>query len=248
MNVYKKRLKRLHEQMRLLDIDHLLLIDLTNIAYISGFVGTAGAVIVHQRRGATLVVDSRYHLQALEQAPPLRIVSAQGQPFDAALDILQARKGECIAFEADAVSFKQHRKMRRRLKGWKLFGTDLIEHSRMIKDDQEIAAIRRAVRLTDRVVEEIIADLHPDMRERDVAAEIIYRLIRRGAENVSFDPIVASGPRSALPHAQPGTRKLGRRSLILATGDIRYRPAGTAGRQGGDSSKCIGLFGPYRCP
>lgn len=215
MNIYRKRLKQLRKKMRLLAIDHLLLTNLTNIAYITGFVGTDGVVIVHPR-GATLVVDSRYHLQAREQESILRVVKAQGRPFDTALKILQARKGECVAFEAKVVSFAQHQELRRKLKGKKLFGTtNLIEDSRMIKDTHEIAAIRRAVRLSDRVAEEIIADLHPDMRECDVAAEIVYRLMRRGAENVSFDPIVASGPRSALPHARPGTRKLGRRSLIV---------------------------------
>ena len=214
MNASRKRLAALRRRLKDLDVQAFLVTDLTNIAYLSGFVGTAGMAIVDRR--ATLVVDSRYHLQAQEQAPHFRVVLAENSLNETVTAILASRKAERIGFESQNVTVAQHRDLRKRLKGKKLVPTkDLVLELRMIKDDEEMSAIRRAVRTADRVAAEVIGGLRRGMRERDLAARINHLLVMDGARKPSFDAIVASGARSALVHGQPSQRRIGKRDLII---------------------------------
>jgi Xaa-Pro aminopeptidase len=214
VSAHKRRRAALRKRLSLLGLDALLVTDLTNIAYLTGFVGTAGIAVVG--RQTALIVDSRYHLQAQEQAPDVRVVLAPNTLFETAASLLLRRKAVRIGFEAQAVTVEQHRDLRKRLPGRRLVPTkDLIAELRAVKDADEIAAIRRAVAVADRVALDVLAALRPGQRERDVAALVNYWLQLRGARKHSFDTIVASGPRSALVHAQPGERRIRKRDLVL---------------------------------
>jgi Xaa-Pro aminopeptidase len=91
----------------------------------------------------------------------------------------------------------------------------LVEKLRVIKDAAEIDRIRDAARLGSEVMEEAIRLIRPGVTELDVAAEIGYRMRRKGASGESFEAIVAAGPRSALPHARPTTRQIGKNELVV---------------------------------
>jgi Xaa-Pro aminopeptidase len=83
------------------------------------------------------------------------------------------------------------------------------------KEDEEVERIRRAQQVTESVFEHVLTFLEPGLLEREVAAEITYEHLRRGAETMAFDPIVASGPNGALPHARPTDRTLQRGDLVV---------------------------------
>jgi Xaa-Pro aminopeptidase len=90
-----------------------------------------------------------------------------------------------------------------------------IEGLRAVKDAEEIALMRRAARVGSKVLEEVLRLLRPGVRESEIAAEIEYRLRKKGASGAAFPTIVASGARAALPHAQPTEKKLRKNELVL---------------------------------
>ena len=91
----------------------------------------------------------------------------------------------------------------------------LVESLRAVKDAAEIDRIRDAARLGSQVMEEAIRLIRPGVTELDIAAEIGYRMRRKGASGESFEAIVAAGPRSALPHARPTARRIGKNELVV---------------------------------
>ena len=91
----------------------------------------------------------------------------------------------------------------------------LVENLRAVKDAVEIDRIRDAARLGSQVMEEAIRLIRPGVTELDIAAEIGYRMRRKGASGESFEAIVAAGPRSALPHARPTARRIGKNELVV---------------------------------
>ena len=91
----------------------------------------------------------------------------------------------------------------------------MVEELRLRKDQSEIALIREAGRITARVFAEVLPQVRPGTREIDLEAEIEYRMRRQGAEGAAFASIVASGPRSALPHARASWKLLGKCELVI---------------------------------
>jgi Xaa-Pro aminopeptidase len=91
----------------------------------------------------------------------------------------------------------------------------LVEGLRSVKDTFEVDRIRDAARLGSAVMEEAIRLIRPGVTELDIAAEIGYRMRRKGASGESFEAIVAAGPRSALPHARPTSRRIGKNELVV---------------------------------
>jgi Xaa-Pro aminopeptidase len=91
----------------------------------------------------------------------------------------------------------------------------MVENLRAVKDVEEITRVRDAARLGSDVMEEAIALIRPGVSELEIAAEIGYRMRRKGASGESFEAIVAAGPRSALPHARPTARRIGKNELVV---------------------------------
>jgi Xaa-Pro aminopeptidase len=91
----------------------------------------------------------------------------------------------------------------------------LVDHLRAIKDPSEVDRIRAAARLGSEVMEEAIRLIRPGVTELDIASEINFRMRRKGASGESFESIVAAGARSALPHARPTSRRIGKNELVV---------------------------------
>lgn len=179
-----------------------------NRRYLSGFTGTAGWVIVTPA-AALLLVDFRYVDQARQQAPAFEVVEASPDPLQHVGRALARLGAGRVGFESEHVTVGQLDRLREAAPGvdW-VPVAGAVERLRTVKDEEELAAIRRAAALADRTFREVLAEVRPGVAERDLAAELEYRMRRAGAEGVAFDTIVASGPRSALPHGRAGERRL----------------------------------------
>ena len=212
---YSRRLSKLRGLIEQRKLDALLVTSLPNVHYLTGFSGSAGVLLVGLRR-SFFFSDPRYDLQAHEEVEDSKVEIVRGDALAAAAK--QATRSRCsrLGFEADTISFLTYRRLRELLppKG-RVATSGLVESLRLEKDAEEIERIRQAVELASRAFSETLPMIRPGIRELDVAAEIEYRMRLMGGERPAFETIVASGPRTALPHAHAGNRLLRSNECIL---------------------------------
>lgn len=204
------RLNRLRETFEKNKIDALLITQLDNVKYISGFSGSTAVVVVTTDR-AVILVDPRYTLQAAKEAEGLEIREYFGiAQTEAAAGLLDDLAPERVGFEADHLTVSQHQRLKKAVtKPIKLVPTtDIVSSLRLVKDADEIKRIKKAVKIADDCFTHILGYLKPGIRERDIAVEIDSFMRTNGAEAPSFETIVAAGPNAAFPHAKPGDAKI----------------------------------------
>jgi Xaa-Pro aminopeptidase len=206
--MYPQRLKRLRAQLAGLGVEALLVASDVNRAYMTGFVGTAGFVLITERR-AVLLTDFRYMEQARQQAPDYEIVEHAARHTETLLELLKAEGVTRLGFEQQHVSYGAYTGYAAALPGIVLVPTDrAVEKLRMIKDEGELRIMQEAADLADRTFSHILTKLKPGVSELDIALEIEIFIRQNGGTSTSFDTIVASGERSALPHGRASERVL----------------------------------------
>jgi len=212
---YRLRLAQLRARLEEDHLEALLVTSLPNVHYLTGFSGSAG-VLLATPRDAVLFTDSRYDLQAHDQVQDARVVIVNADALTAAAKRANRLRSPKVGFESGVVSFQTHKRLKELLSGKRLVpAAGWIETLRIVKDEGEIEQIRQAVALSSRAFSETVPLLRPGILEMEVAAEIEYRMRRYGAEQPSFETIVAFGPRTALPHARAGARALQPGECIL---------------------------------
>jgi len=197
-----------------LSVEAVLVTQAENRRYLSGYTGSAGTLLVTSSQ-ALLITDFRYYEQVSQQAPAFTLVK-QNKTFKQALrQAVQAAGAKTIAFESRDVSVGLYQDMRDALagRGERLIvelvpASDLVEPLRVVKDEDEIAAIARAARIADAALAAALPHFAAGMSEIEAAWQIERRMRELGAQGVGFELIVASGPNSALPHARPSSRPL----------------------------------------
>jgi Xaa-Pro aminopeptidase len=214
---HQERLKRLRARLPAAGASGLLVTHPANVYYLTGFSGDAGALLVGVS-SAYLFTDGRFRTQARDEVREARVEIVRGAPWvAAAIALAGRRKPLACAYEVDRLTVAQLSALRKSsgasVRWMGLSGA--VENLRVEKDAGEIQAMRDAAALASRVVAGVIAVIRPGMHEYEVAAEIDYRLRRGGASRTSFETIVASGARSALPHARPTAKVLARNELVV---------------------------------
>lgn len=216
------RLGRLRAGFDDAGIDALLVTRLPNVVYLTGFTGSAAMVLVTVTE-AILVTDGRYRDQAAEQiasrSVDARVVigatsAEQGRALGAA--VTDAGVGR-LGLEAHGVTWSQQRTF---ADEWftdaeLVATTGLVETLRTIKDVGEIDRIEAACDIADAALGDLLDSLADGPSEREFAIALEFEMRRRGASANSFDPIVASGPNGAKPHARPSGRVIERGELVV---------------------------------
>jgi Xaa-Pro aminopeptidase len=203
-----------------LKIDGLLVSAPPNIRYLSGFTGDNGLLLVtpgDTQHSQTLFTDPRFTIQAAEECS-CEVQTVAKTPLDqAALQTIRKRRIKRVGFEASRMLYEVHQRIAKSLpRGVTLKPIGpVVDRLRMVKSDDEIARIRRSVLTNSEAFEKATRSIRPGARESAIAAELEYQMRRLGAEKAAFETIVAMGPRSALPHAQPTARKLANNELLL---------------------------------
>ncbi len=194
------------------DLEGIIVSYLENARYLSGFTGSNALVLVTPN-DALFLTDGRYAVQSEREAHGFeRLVLPPGSNLaEVAGEQIKRLGVKRIAFEEAHLSVKAFAALQKAMpEGAELIGkSDLVETIRQIKDKTEIAAIRRAVTLADACFDHLQTVVRPGVTERALAWEIEMFLRGNGAQRLSFDSIVASGPNGALPHARPSDRVLG---------------------------------------
>lgn len=192
----------------------LLVTQRDNIGWLSGFTGSNAFILLTPER-ALFATDSRYTTQAERECPGFELVKLATSAPDEIIGLLTGLSAARIGFEAGHLTFQQHETYAEKMPPGTAFlpTVRLIEDLRMVKDAEEIARIEAACALTDRAWEHILPFLKPGAVERDIMLELEGFLRGEGGAEIAFDTIVASGPRSALPHGRAADR-------ILQKGDF----------------------------
>lgn len=208
------RIGKLRKKLEQASLDAILITNPINRRYISGFSGSSGYVVVTPSR-AVLFTDFRYRTQAPQQAVHYEIVEHGAKPMDAVRELLNEIRAGKIGFEQNHVTYGTYQSLRTSFDGIELAGTDgWIEELRMVKDEAELAIMREAADLADRTFHYIIGRIKPGVSERQIALELEFFMREHGADGPSFDTIVASGERSALPHGVASDRMIGNNEFV----------------------------------
>jgi Xaa-Pro aminopeptidase len=218
------RIGRLRARFEEAGVDALLVTRLTNVRYLTGFTGSAGMLLVlGADDGAVFVTDGRYAEQSADQLRAAGVEARIDVGTTAALqrDALTAAAAAAgvvrLGLEAEGVSWAQERQFATE---WfpdaQLVPTaSLVEDLRIAKEPGEVARIRAACAIADEALGELLPTLATRPTEREFALELEFAMRRRGATAVSFDPIVASGPNGAKPHARPSDRPIEPHELVV---------------------------------
>jgi Xaa-Pro aminopeptidase len=196
----------------------LLVTNLTNVRYLSGFTGSAGSLLVDATR-AVLVSDGRYATQASEQLSAAGVeaeIEIGAVPQQREHLALVAKGSGRVGLEAGSVTWSDQRTFASLFDRAELIATDsLVEGLRRVKDGGELARIEEACRIADAALHEVKSRLLERPTERDFGIELDFTMRRLGASEVSFETIVASGPNGAKPHARPSDRHIDPGELIV---------------------------------
>ena len=203
---FPARQKKLREHLAT-HFDALLISHLPNIRYLCGFTGSAGFLLIEES-GSTFFTDVRYDTQGREEVKGAKVVIARKSVLSALGEWIKSRKGRSkgltVGIEAEHMTVCEKKKLADLLpSGIRLRDAGaLVERARMLKDADELALIRSAVRVGATLFDRALEVLKPGVKETEVAAEMEYAARRAGAEEMSFPTIIASGARSALPHGR----------------------------------------------
>jgi len=185
------------------DLDAVLVTNLVDVRYFTGFTGSNAALLVVLDGESLVATDGRYRDQVRTEAPDLRaVVGNKLVPC-----LLEGGELQQVAFQADHTTVEE-------FDDWRTLGPsfhrlgDTVRNLRAVKDDTEIAALRKACRISDDALAALLPTIAVGQTERQVARTLENLMLDLGADAISFETIVASGPNSAIPHHDPTDRQL----------------------------------------
>lgn len=204
----KDRLVKARKAFKDLGVDAFVIMNEANRRWLSGFTGSS-AVLVITQEASCLMTDGRYTEQAADQSPDFEVVDV-GRPFEKSLAELFARLGVTrAAFESDHLTYRQITAFKEALPetAWEP-SEGVVSRLRRVKDASELEKMKKAAAIADEGLKAVLPMVKPGISERDLMAEIEYRMSRLGSEVPSFETIVASGVRSSLPHGHATDKRL----------------------------------------
>ncbi len=218
-----QRVARLREAIARTEAQAILITNRHNVRYLTGFTGTSGAALISTDKAA-FITDFRYTEQAAEQAQGFDIVK-HGADMNATIaGLLKDWNTEKLLIEEQDVTYSAYLKMEEAFRPAKLLQSNgIAEKLRMTKDEAELAILQEAADLADRTFDHILAYLKPGVAERSIALEMEMFMRSQGAASSSFDTIVASGERSALPHGVASDKIIGTGEFVTLDFGAYYK-------------------------
>lgn len=206
------RADRLVERLAERELDALLVTNLVNVRYLSGFTGTNGICVIGPAQ-KLFVTDFRYVERARAEVRDFERVRGRQELLGDAAERLSGRVG----FEDQHMSVRQHERLKELVpEGVELVPAGgIVEDLRAVKEPGELRAMREAAALADDMYEYICSRGLVGRTEREVALDVEHEMRERGAEDPSFPTIVAAGPHGALPHAAPRPERIEANSLVI---------------------------------
>ena len=222
-----ERIRKLRQLFKEKEIEGLLVSHPINCYYLSGFIGSAGYLLITENR-LIIIVDFRYTEQAKRQSPDFELFNLVGPMEDWFSQLVGSLKIKKLGFESNNVTFILYRQLTEILQKkqlpLQLIPTDgLVESLRAVKEPAEIELINKAVEISDRAIAHVRQVIRPGMSELAVAWEIEKYMRENGSGTIPFELIVAAGPNAALPHAHPSERPIRSGEPIMIDIGARYQ-------------------------
>ena len=206
------------------EFDALLLTGESNCFYATGFLGEGVTVVT--KKGAHYITDSRYTEAAEKTIGTAAKVweTSRENPMSALIRRALSEAGaEKVGFEDEVMTVAQHGVFSEKLSCQLLPASKLLTRLRGSKDEEEIARLVAAQRIAEGALEQLLKEIRIGMTEKEIAARLQYLMVSAGAEKLSFDTIVASGPNGSMPHAVPTERKIQKGDFITIDFGCVYR-------------------------
>ena len=208
-----ERISRLRQLLEPAGIDAFYVTNPENRYYLSGFTGSAGALLL-TREQSYLLTDFRYTAQAAMECPGYRLIEVSGAYAAVLFQILKENGISRLGLEGDHQTCNQYFNLCKVCEGVEIKPlSDQVEQLRILKDRSEIELIEQAVSIADQAFAQILPVINPGVAEQEIALQLEYAMRRMGAGGPAFKIIVASGVRSALPHGVASAK-------TIAVGDL----------------------------
>ena len=208
------------------NLDAMLLTNEANRFYACGFhsPGTDGVALV-TKQGNYYFTDSRYTEAAERHVRDAAIAEVgRGRGYTALInEVIEAEHIETLGFEDAYMTVQDYNLYREKLNCPLIPASDMMAQLRKVKDRGELDAMIAAQRIAERAFDDILKELRPGVTEKEIAARLQYLMLHYGAEDMSFDPIVVSGPNGSLPHGVPSEKVMENGELVTMDFGCIYR-------------------------
>lgn len=218
------RITEVREQMKKHNMDALLINSQANIYYVSGFFAEAGvAVILLTQEHAILLSDGRFMSDARAQTSGFTIQRWKQDLYTDLGEVIDELALKKVWIDGDAVSYAQAQTLQKHTSAQLVEAMKLLEALRAVKCEDELSAIRTACRIADEAFEDILKFLRPGVSEQEICNELEFQMRKRGAATCSFEMIIASGERGALPHGVATNRVIRSGDMVTMDFGALYR-------------------------
>ena len=219
------RREKLRKLLKKSGAEALLVTSVPNVTYLTGFTGDSSYLLV-THEDQILISDGRYPTQIEEECPGLEmnIRRAGVLIHQQVAKILRAAGISRLAIEADSMTVATRERIAEKLPKLEIGATSgMVEHLRQVKDKEELALIRQAARIAEKSFAVIRAGLRPEQTEKQIGDALEHQFRLFGGDGPAFAPIVAVGPRAALPHAKLTDRRVGAGDMVLVDWGAQWR-------------------------
>ena len=197
----------------------LLVTSKVNRQYMTGFDSSAGALLM-TAQGAWFITDTRYYEAAQSVVKGAKVLlSTKDEPYDKHIkEVLQNSKITTVGAEEATLTHAQYLEWGEKLEATLVKAQQFFIDKRAVKEPWELEQMKKAQKFSEKAFEEILPLISTGITEKELATELIYRILKSGADNIGFDPIVVSGTKSSLPHGVPGDKKISNGFLTIDFG------------------------------
>lgn len=217
-----EKINKLRDVLKNKNLDGLIVSNPYNRTYISGFTGTAGLVLITLDKQIFLT-DFRYMEQAAKQAVGFEVIEHKQSMIKKLAEIIEQLDLNQVGFEEDDLTYQMYQAYEKEINVKLIPTAGILAEIRMIKTPDELKIMEEAAVISDQAYEHILSFVKPGMTEIEVSNELEFFMRKKGATSSSFDIIVASGERSALPHGVATDKKIQTGELVTLDFGALYK-------------------------
>ncbi len=219
---FEERIKKLQKKIKAMDIDGVIITNMKNIYYLSNFKGDAGIMFI-TKNNSYLITDYRFEGEIVENIKGSTYILTRKNYIDELAGNKIFKKKDIIGFESGSTIYSHYLYFKKTLKKRLKPLNNLVEELRVVKEKEEVDIMKKAALIADKALHETIEFIKVGVMEKDIANELEYRMKKYGGEGVSFDTIVASGKRSAIPHGTASMKKIKNNEFIIIDFGTLYK-------------------------